>query len=773
MTKEFVSPAVITNEIDETELGVGLAEIGPSIIGATIKGPAFQPTSVDYWPDFVAKFGDQDEKKLGVYAVRLGLRRLANINMVRILGPDGTSHTNGNDIAPGFKVDGAWAIKFDTPSLEEDAMAIIHTSASYHAIVTDLSGGKFYLEMKDSTGTTVTESTASFNSGSEDYILNAFNDDPTLYHDSNYGYYVHKVYQHNYKNLAADPVWTSQSWGATFGDYTYGYKSGSTTWIQSQPFGSTTYNLFKVHTIGDGDNENTSIKATISNVRPSVSPDTNPYGTFDLIVRKYSDNDANMQILEQFSNLSLDDTSANYIAKRVGDWHEEYDTANKKFVPFGKYVNKSQYIWIELTGSALPNTAVPWGFGGYGKMSASIPTLPYTYDLKNTKGIYSSRIAWGIQFNSSSIGNRLSGRPSGKADTDTDATFSLKHVSGSSAETYAYNTAWTGTLPTTSFAPYARFSVGFERGWDGWDIHMNDPIDNTLLGDTATYSSASWTARNAFRRGVDVLSNPDEVDTNLLVIPGVYHSFVTDYAVEMAEDRTDLFYVMAISGNTVDDVINYVAGRDLDTSYAGCYYPQVLIEDTKNNKRVFVDPTTIMPYVYGMNDSIGQPYYAPAGFNRALLDGVIYGVKDRLNKTDRDDLYRNRINPIVKFKEGFTVWGQKTLQVKETALTRINIRRLLIHVKKAIASLSRYLVFEQNAAITWQKFENQARPIMDGLVSTYGIKNYKLQMNEKTVTPEMEERNIMPGKIEFVPYRVAEIIPLDFILSENGASFES
>ncbi len=144
----------------------------------------------------------------------------------------------------------------------------------------------------------------------------------------------------------------------------------------------------------------------------------------------------------------------------------------------------------------------------------------------------------------------------------------------------------------------------------------------------------------------------------------------------------------------------------------------------------------------------------------------------KLNKDDRDDLYASRINPIAKFKEGYVVWGQKTLQVKDTALNRINVRRLVLHVKKAIASLSRYLVFEQNASFTWQKFVNKSRPILEDIKSKYGIKDYKLQMDKKTVTKEMEEQNAMPGKVVLWPYRATEYIPIDFILTENGASFE-
>lgn len=771
MTQEYVAAAVITNEIDETELAAGLAAIGPSVITAASKGPAFRVTPIGYWPDCVAKFGRQDSKRLGLYAARLGLKTLANINIVRVLGPAGTTHTNGSTIYPGFKVDKVYGIN----TTGSTAMAIVHVSGAYSCLLTDLTNGKFYMEITNGTAVVKSYGTASFNSGASDYITNVFNEDPTLYHDANYGYYIYKVFQYDYRNNVANPEFTASVWAAaTYGDYTMGYSSGSTPWFKSQPFGGSQkeYNLFRLHTIGDGTNENKNVKVTISNVQPSVSPDTTPYGTFDVIVRSYGDNDSNMQILEQFSNLTFDDSSPRYVARMIGDAYEQYDASLKKFVPYGSYEIKSKYVRVEVTGSSFPDTALPWGFRGFGKMSASIPALPYVYDLKNTSGIYSSRLAWGIQFNSGNLVTRFDPRPSGKAEAASDDDFSLKSVSGSTAENYAYNTVWTGTLPSSTFATYAKFTTAFEGGWDGWDIHQKDPIDNTLLINTTNFASASWTARNAFRRAIDVLSNADEVDTDMLVIPGVFHEFVTDYAIDMVEDRADMFYVTCISGNTCSDAINYVAGRAFDTSYAGCYYPHVLIEDTDNSKRVYVDPSTIMPYVYGKNAALGQPYYAPAGFNRAILDGVVFGVKEILDKDDRNDLYRNRINPIARFKEGYVVWGQKTLQIKETSLNRINVRLLLLHVKKAVASIAKYLVFEQNVSATWQKFENLCRPILDQIVAKYGIKRYKIQMDASTVTKEHEERNEMPGKIVIQPVRAAEVIPIDFILSENGASFE-
>ena len=118
-----------------------------------------------------------------------------------------------------------------------------------------------------------------------------------------------------------------------------------------------------------------------------------------------------------------------------------------------------------------------------------------------------------------------------------------------------------------------------------------------------------------------------------------------------------------------------------------------------------------------------------------------------------------------------TVFGQKTLQKRASALDRINVRRLLIRVKKFIASSSRFLVFEQNDASTRRRFLNMANPFLEGVQANSGLNAFRVVMDETNNTPDVVDRNILYGQLFLQPTRTAEFIVLDFTVQSSGATF--
>jgi phage tail sheath protein FI len=209
-----------------------------------------------------------------------------------------------------------------------------------------------------------------------------------------------------------------------------------------------------------------------------------------------------------------------------------------------------------------------------------------------------------------------------------------------------------------------------------------------------------------------------------------------------------------------------------DSSYTAVYYPWVKYFDEVNNKDVWLPPSITAFGAYAYNDRIAQPWFAPAGFNRAAVNAK--DIKDKTTYLERNDLYNKNINPIAKFpSEGIVVWGQKTLQVKTSALSSVNVRRLMIFLRKTIASASRFLVFEPNVATTWERFVKLVRPILDDVFLKYGIEKYKIEFDETTNTPEMIAERKMGGRIFVIPTRAAEIIQLDFVISPTGADFSA
>ena len=191
------------------------------------------------------------------------------------------------------------------------------------------------------------------------------------------------------------------------------------------------------------------------------------------------------------------------------------------------------------------------------------------------------------------------------------------------------------------------------------------------------------------------------------------------------------------------------------------------------NKPVLVPPSVVVPGAIAKSDQIGQgEWFAPAGLNRGVL-GTVIEAKTRLNQSERDRLYNDKINPIASFPgiNNPVIWGQKTLQARSTALDRINVRRLLIAVKKFIASSSKYLVFEQNTTATRNRFLGIVNPYLESVQQRQGLFAFRVQMDETNNTPDVIDRNQLVGGIYLQPAKTAEFIVLDFNILPTGATF--
>ena len=282
----------------------------------------------------------------------------------------------------------------------------------------------------------------------------------------------------------------------------------------------------------------------------------------------------------------------------------------------------------------------------------------------------------------------------------------------------------------------------------------------------------------AYIKALNTVNNPEELDVNLIVAPGLTvadHSAVTNKMVEVAEDRGDCFTILdpVVQGSTIGAVVSAVSNASLDSNYAAVYWPWLKVLDTDRNKPVWVPPSALLPRVFANSDNVAYEWFAPAGLNRGGIREAI-DVEAKLQQSDRDDLYENRINPIATFpNQGICVWGQKTLQATPSALDRINVRRLLLTLKKFIASSSRFLVFENNTTETRQRFLNIVTPYLETVKSRQGLFAFRVVMDESNNTPEIIDRNQMVGQIFIQPSKAAEFIVLDFNVLPTGATFDN
>ena len=218
--------------------------------------------------------------------------------------------------------------------------------------------------------------------------------------------------------------------------------------------------------------------------------------------------------------------------------------------------------------------------------------------------------------------------------------------------------------------------------------------------------------------------------------------------------------------------------RNIDTSYGATYYPWTLVQDPVSNRLVYCPPSVAALGALSNTDRNSAPWYAPAGFARGgLSEGAagipVLDVTRRLTSSERDSLYDVGINPIAKFPaEGIVIFGQKTLQQTSSALDRINVRRLMIFLKREISFIASRLLFRANTQETWNSFIAQATPVLDSVKSQFGVDDFRLILDETTTTPDLVDRNIIYAKLLVKPTRTAEFFAIDFVVTNSGASFE-
>lgn len=353
------------------------------------------------------------------------------------------------------------------------------------------------------------------------------------------------------------------------------------------------------------------------------------------------------------------------------------------------------------------------------------------------------------------------------------------------------------------FSNYAKFTTFLGGGWDG--VNMLDP-DARRLNDKAlsfvgeaeagfipsgfSTNQSGIGQHNASvascMAGINIMTDPMTVNHNLLVIPGIREPFITDYAGQQVKNYGLAYYVMDVEkfdenqnrlfddSTTKPDVNQTAVGLDtraIDNNYVGTYFPDIFIDDATNRRRVKVPASIAALGALGFNDRVGYPWFAPAGFNRAALDFVT-NVEVRLSSTDRDRLSESRINPIATFpRQGFVIFGQKTLQIKNSALDRVNVRRLLLEVKRIITNIALRLEFEQNNPEVWNKFVSQAILQLGLIRAQAGIEAFQVIMNETNNSQADIDQNKLNGRIVVVPTRVIEFIAVDFVITNSGVSF--
>jgi hypothetical protein len=627
--------------------------------------------------------------------------------------------------------------------------------------------------------------------------------------------FVEELYDHLFRTLNAEGKikgikQTLINYTRDYSDYLQEYQSAETPYVVSELRGNKVLRLFRFITISDGNAANEQFKISILNIKPDAKE-------FDIHIRSFYDTDAQPVVLEAYTRCTMDPTSANYVARKIGTTD-------------GVYVSKSSYVLIEMDDTSNTSDAFPAGFVGFPirdyQTNSNTSVLDPTVMYKTTYGTFENKRKFYLGI-SETVGidadffdykgipptttpDMWTGMTKG-FHMDVDATgvtidnvvIHINNSGGTYSPIFEFETGNAefrtdaGLTGTDYEKLYSRkFTFVPYGGFDGWDIYntrrtnTDSFIINGTKGQAGLMSGAfkNKTLTNgdvginsdyyAYLEAIWTFRNPEAVNINVFATPGidtVDNTNLIEASIEMVEqERADSLYIVTTPDYyndeilTAQETVDYLTDQ-FDSNYTCTYWPWIQINDAENNVLIFVPPTRDVVRNIALTDNIAFPWFAVAGVQRGDVDAI--QARKKLTLAERDTLYENRINPIATFtSDGIKIWGNKTLQVKETALNRINVRRLLLQARKLISAVSIRLLFEQNDAVVRNQFLSLVNPILDNIRTERGLTDFRVVLSS---SPEDIDRNQLTGQIFLKPTRSLEFIQIEFVIMNTGASFNN
>lgn len=577
--------------------------------------------------------------------------------------------------------------------------------------------------------------------------------------------------------------------------------------------------LFKFYTISDGNAANYQVKISIQNIKPED-------GTFDVVVRDFYDTDTAPSILEKFSKCTMVEGESNFIGYKIGTYDGGYEAKSKYItVEIADGENLSAYVPCGFIG--YPNL-----FGGKIKLSYNTEYKPSVKAKRQYFGMNSNNIETDIldykgkfaYTEDDSIpekltnGFHLDSLLSHSGYGFTSATTFVDGVSG-----YTFDgvsdikvTAEATKIPRIIEGSYMnetiykdvnlrKFTMYLYGGFDGWDVNRGyrtntddfKSVNYSISGsDVFSYvsetgyqdmlkldSDAITSDYYAYLGGYKQFANPEDIDINVFATPGIdwyNNNLLTEDALDIIEDSDDgrggdALYIMdspQYNDNgmqySVDEITDLLGDLDIESSYACTYFPWIKYFDSTQKKYIDLPATKDVVRNIAMTDNNSYPWFAPAGVERGSVDCISAVKKTTLS--EEDELYEARINPIKTFaQDGVKIWGNKTLYSVDSPLNRINVRRLMIRIKKLIKVAAKNLIFEQYDSTLEKQFKTLVEPILSDVKSNRGISDYKLITE---VTAEAKDQHILPAKILVKPISSLEYISISFVVYPESVEFD-
>ena len=729
MAEVLLSPGVSLRENDTSQITSGPITAGLALVGPTVKGRVNIPTLVTTYSDFQSKFGDLFESASANYEFLTSIAAYnyfqqggESILVTRVTSGSYTSATSsiGNQVPA---TNGAYASCSFTLNTYQDLTVVPSNEVTPNFQTNFIFGNSWYkfIAVNTSGSGTIPQDDAdglvyfyAWNSGSDSRVIlnqNLQTKMNTVLGSSGAGLFTVNYNSGNntialtasLQGIAYNGAYITLDDPVPYYDANYaliGYVSSGTGLLGTTANGANGNPgyAFTLETISEGvimnnnqglQSNGSLISGSADNVRwQVVSPDT-ASGTFTLLIRQGDDTTTNPNVLESFTNVSLDPNQANYIEAIVGNYSQTvaYDSSTGQYYiqGSGSYANASRYVRVK-------------------------EVLTPTYNYFNNNGI---------------------------------------------AKTQYYN-----SIPTTGSGSFG--------GAFGNDLDYTTNLYQNISTVTQGLVASDYTIVD------DILANPDEYNFQLISAPGItqqYQSTVVSQYITMAEERGDCFYITDLVGYGATINTPGILANQLNTNYAAAYWPWVQVLSAATGKLVWVPASTVMPGVYAFNDRVSAEWFAPAGLNRGGVAGALQAER-KLGTNDRDTLYQNKVNPIASFPGvGLVAYGQKTLQTKASALDRINVRRLLINLKRYVRVVAESLLFEQNTLTTRNNFVSQVNPYMESVQQRQGLYAYKVVMDDSNNTPDVIDRNQLVGAIYIQPAKTVEFIYITFNITPTGVTF--
>jgi hypothetical protein len=657
---------------------------------------------------------------------------------------------------------------------------------------------QFVLSATTSGGSSVVTYDVSLDTGSRNYITrvlgtDCFDKDGLIFVEEHYPNLLEKLIDNNYiRGINSTLAYTT-----SFENYKQPYQTPETPWVVSELRGNIVDKLFKLISISDGSAANKEIKISIQNIKPDTKE-------FDVIVREFNDTDRRPSIIESFRKCVMDPQSDRYLPRIIG-------TAD------GEFELRSRYIMSVVNPNA-PIDAFPAGFEGYiirdydSGVLAPQPIYKTTYDPTSEKV---KKVYLGITGNEGIDQNLFNWKGYTNDSSPNQWTASTKGFHMDSGATIAGNfevgccqfrtiSGIEGTQYESIFA--RKFTFVPQLGFDGWNCYRETRTNtdrykvgkigftNGLLSEEFQQISATEGTSDyyAYLEAIRTFENPESVNINVFSVTNVDYADNNDIVTEtidmIEEERADSIYLLTSPEGVVyenvsqltglgftsadvsspEDIVDFLELADIDSNYTATYWPWIQKRDNENNVNVWLPPTYEVARNLALTDNVSFPWFATAGYTRGLTDAIQARVK--LTEEDRDVLYEGRINPMATFSDqGVVIWGNKNLQVRDSALDRLNVRRLLLQTRKLISAVSVRLLFEQNDQIVRNQFLNLVNPILDNIRRERGLTDFRVVLSDD---PEEIDRNEMRGKIFLKPIPALEYIIIEFNVTPTGASFD-